>query len=141
MVRSDEAAPTMHSWDLSGRFVVLIDDEREIRDAMDKLLTKWGCDVVVADSLEDAIDQLNRAKASPDIILSDLRLQDSNSGIEAINSLRELFGDTIPGILITGDTAPEQIVMANNSGYELLQKPVQPVRLRSVIQHHLSDRR
>ena len=133
----DEAAAT-HSWDLSGRRVLVIDDEREILDAMQTLLSKWGCEVVVAVSLDNAVSELSEKKIAPDLILSDLRLSDTDTGIDVLDSLRRQFGESIPGILITGETAPEQIEAARNSGYILLQKPVQPARLRTVIQHHLS---
>ena len=128
-----------HRWDLSGRCIVVIDDERDILHAMDTLLSRWGCKVVVAESLQDAVDGLNKNKLTPDLILSDLRLKDDRTGIEAINSLRNQFGSSINGILITGETSPEQIKLAKESGYEVLQKPVKLIRLRTVIQHCLSD--
>lgn len=128
-----------HSWDLTGRCILVIDDEREILDAMQTLLSRWGCKVIVAESLQEAVDALNKNKIIPDLILSDLRLQSDMTGIETISNLRDRFGSSIPGILITGDTAPEQIKMAKENGYELLQKPVKPIRLRAVIHHYLSD--
>lgn len=138
LVQRETVTPT-HSWDLSGHRVLVIDDERGILDAMQALLSKWGCEVVTAESLTDAIAALARRKITPDVILSDLRLRDASTGIDAIDSLRKQFGASIPGILITGDTAPERIKMAKHSGYELLQKPVLPAHLRRVIQHYLAD--
>ena len=129
----------IHSWDLSGRFILVIDDEHDILDAMQTLLSRWGCDVVAAESLEDAIEVLNKNKVVPDLILSDLRLRNEMTGIEAINSLKKQFGASIGGILITGETSPEQIKLAKESGYEVLQKPVKPMLLRAVIHHYFSD--
>lgn len=139
MIRGREALQPAHGWDLNGRCIVVIDDESDIRNAMEKLLSRWGGSVVVAESLADAFDQLAEVAAVPDLILSDLRLRDGASGIDAIDSLRSRFGEGIPGILITGETAPEQIGRAKSSGYDLLQKPVQPVRLRSAIQRYLAE--
>lgn len=127
-----------HSWDLDGCKVLVIDDEREILQAMKTLLTKWGCHVFTADSLPAAIAILKAGDIKPELILSDLRLRDDSTGIEALDGIREYLGFSIPGILITGDTDPERIKLVKQSDYELLQKPVRPAHLRSVINHHLA---
>lgn len=133
-IRSAVSSSVLHSWDLTGRRLLVIDDEHEILDAMRALLGKWGCEVIAAESLEDALQQLNDACVVPELILSDLHLSNDNTGIQAIAHLRKKYGESIQALLITGDTAPEQIRIAKDSGFELLFKPVQPARLRGVIQ-------
>lgn len=137
LIARKQAAKT-HSWNLNGRHVLIIDDEHEILHAMKTLLSKWGCEAITADSLEDAINKLNEKKFVPELVLSDLRLRENNTGIEAIDGVREIFGDSIPGVLITGDTDPESLKIARQSDYELLQKPVRPAHLRTVIHHKLT---
>ena len=139
LVISENAAIVSHSWNLNGRCIVVIDDEHDILQAMQTILSKWGCNVVTAESLAEAVNELDKKNIVPEIVLSDLRLRDNKTGIEAIDSLREIFGTSLPGVLITGDTSPEKISLVEKSGYELLQKPVRPAHLRTVIFHHLSD--
>lgn len=131
-------APIVHSWNLTGRRILVIDDEHEILYAMETLLSKWGCEVVTADSLEEAIKKLAEREFLPELVLSDLRLRDNKTGVEAIDGIRETVGKSLPGILITGDTDQEQIKRVKQNDYELMQKPVRPAHLRSAIQHHLS---
>jgi hypothetical protein len=50
-----------------------------------------------------------------------------------IERLRNEYNDTIPGMLITGDTAPDRIKEAEASGYLLLHKPVPNEVLREAI--------
>jgi len=138
LLSSKQIAPVSHSWDLDGRRILVIDDEHEILHAMQTLLSKWGCDVITADSLADALEKLAGRNVVPELILSDLRLRDEKTGIAAMDKVREKFGSSIPGILITGDTDPEQLITAKQSDYKLLQKPVQPAHLRTIIHHHLS---
>lgn len=138
--RQDDVMPE-HGWDPRGGRVLVIDDELDILRAMDALLSKWGLEVVTAETLAEGLDKLREAGQAPDLILSDLRLRDSASGIDAIDTLRKVFGTNVPGILITGDTAPGQIRLAADSGYQLLQKPVRPIQLRSVIQQYLAAAR
>jgi signal transduction histidine kinase/ActR/RegA family two-component response regulator len=135
---ADRVPAVERRWDLTGRRALVIDDEAEILGAMRTLLGKWGIDVVTADSLSEAIKAMNERNVRPDLVLSDLRLRDGSTGIEAIDTLRDLYGQELPGILITGETAPEQLVAAKESGYKILQKPVRPAQLRSMLQHHLS---
>jgi len=40
-----------------------------------------------------------------------------------------LLGDTLPALLVTGDTAPERLRQAQASGIPLLNKPVSPGQL------------
>jgi len=138
LLQNKNAAAIMHRWDLDGSRVLVIDDEPEILIAMHTLLSKWGCETIAADSLDNAMQKLKEKHIVPDLVLSDLRLRDNKTGIEAIDAVRQIYGQSIPGILITGDTEPQRINIAKQSGYELLQKPVRPVHLRSVIQHYLT---
>jgi DNA-binding NtrC family response regulator len=116
---------------------VVIDDELQILDAMQAILSRWGCDVVIADSLGDAIEQLDTRGVIPEMVLSDMRLRDSRTGVEAIDGIRERYGAQIPGALITGESEALRIALSKQSGYEVLQKPVQPAHIRTTIFRHL----
>ena len=51
----------------------------------------------------------------------------------------EYNDDEIPGMLITGDTAPDRIKEAAESGLLLLHKPVPNSRLRASITHLMAN--
>lgn len=107
--------------------VLVIDDEETVRTGMLHLLRDWGCECEAAETIEEAL-ALARAHA-PDLVISDYRLREQRSGIEAIAALRELLGDALPALLITGDTAPDRLREALASGIPLLHKPVSPSQL------------
>lgn len=132
--------PLMHSWDLSGRRILVIDDDVEILDAMETLLGKWQCDVRVAADLGEALEALSKDDFKAELVLSDLRLRHGNSGITAINQLREQCGYPLAGVLITGDTDAEVLTMAAASDYEVLQKPLRPAQLRMMIHNALPEK-
>ena len=69
----------------------------------------------------------------PDLIISDCRLADGKSGVDAIESLRRVFDAPIPALLISGDTGLEQLREAKAAGYLLLRKPVSPMALRTTV--------
>jgi CheY-like chemotaxis protein len=74
------------------------------------------------------------------LLIVDYRLRRGASGIEVVGGLRSLAGTAIPVLVITGDTAPDRLREAQESGYPLLHKPVKPARLRGVMRQLLPSR-
>jgi CheY-like chemotaxis protein len=103
---------------------------------MRNLLEGWGYKVVAAGSCDELIQQLVNRPERPALIISDYRLRANENGIHVIERLRaEYNDDDIPGMLITGDTAPDRLKEAQDSGLLLLHKPVSNSRLRAAIGH------
>jgi two-component system, sensor histidine kinase len=119
--------------DVGGLLVLVLDNEREIRVALDALLSRWEAFPVAALSCDDAIERLEREDRLPDLLLSDFRLGDAENGIQAIQRIRSHFEEDIPALLITGDTAPQRSQEANAAGIPLLHKPLSPEKLRKAI--------
>jgi signal transduction histidine kinase/CheY-like chemotaxis protein len=132
--------PSLPAVDLAmTKFVVVIDDDPLVLDAMRGVLKSWGCSVLTAKSDRAALAALLREERAPDLIISDYRLGDERTGFEVIEDLRRSIGTDIPAFLISGDTAPERLREASASGYYLLHKPVLPMTLRSVVNQVLKD--
>ncbi len=121
--------------DLNGVKVLVIDDESAILDALTVLLEGWGCEVVAAESVEVARQLLQKQATPPDAILSDYRLREHITGVEAIKTIEAMYGKEIPALLITGDLAILQVAEESAQPYRVLQKPVQPARLRAFLKH------
>jgi signal transduction histidine kinase/CheY-like chemotaxis protein len=116
--------------------ILVIDDEAPIQSAMKSLLTDWGYQCIVAGSVEEMVQEIASCPDRPQLIISDYRLRGREDGIRAIEHLRgEYNDDEIPGMLITGDTAPDRLREAQESGLLLLHKPVPNSRLRAAITH------
>jgi len=125
--------------DLRGRQVLVLDDEISVLDAMRLLLEGWGCKVITTASPEEAEAHLASASTLPDLLIVDYRLRRHASGIETIARLRELAGAPIPALVVTGDTAPDRLREAQESGYPLLHKPVMPERLRTAMHQLIQE--
>jgi signal transduction histidine kinase len=129
-----EAIPEENKpWSIKGLEILLIEDDTEVLEATTILLEKWGCHVTAAVSSADALAKINGDAKNPDLVLSDFRLPDDANGVDAINDINEKLGIQVPAILITGDTQPERISMARNSGYKVLHKPLKPASIRVAI--------
>jgi signal transduction histidine kinase/CheY-like chemotaxis protein len=113
--------------------VVVIDDEKAIREGMSALLTDWGYEVLATGSANEAIRLLADYTTTPDLLICDLRLRDGENGIEAIERLRTEYNEHIPAMLITGDTASNRLSEAQTSELPVLHKPVPSGKLRATI--------
>jgi signal transduction histidine kinase/CheY-like chemotaxis protein len=131
-----EAAEMLDSGLSDTGLILVIDDERDVRLAMTALLQSWGVHFLIAASPEDAVEQLREQAASPSLIVSDYRLRDGVTGIEAIRMVRlACGGQDIPALLITGDTAPGRLEEIRTSGFPVLHKPVANAKLRVAIRN------
>lgn len=126
---------------LSGRVVLVIDDERDIRDGMVRVLGQAGARVVAAQSVSAAIESLHQAELVPECIVADFRLRDDLNGVQAVAQIRDEFNLTIPAVLVTGDTSPESLLFAQAGGLPVQHKPVSPAELRLSIWRELNQLR
>jgi signal transduction histidine kinase/CheY-like chemotaxis protein len=116
-----------------GKRIMVIDDDTLVLDGMRAILQGWGCQVATAVSGDAALARLKEDGARPDLIISDSRLADGETGLDAIARLRAAAGMPIPALVITGDTAPERLREASAAGFPLLHKPVSPMALRTAL--------
>lgn len=113
--------------------VLLIDDEESIRTGMRELLETWGYQVLTAGNITEACTEVRRHAGVIDLVISDLRLANREDGIHAIERVREAYGAPLPALLMTGDTSPEQVKRAHESGHRVLFKPVRTRDLHAVL--------
>jgi two-component system, sensor histidine kinase len=136
---SDVAAET--AGDGAG-LILVVDDEVAIQTAMKDLLEGWGFKAIIAGSCDELLARLADCPDRPGLIICDYRLRAHENGIHVIERLRSEYNDDdIPGMLITGDTAPDRLKEAQDSGMLLLHKPVANSRLRAAIIHLVREPR
>jgi CheY-like chemotaxis protein len=92
--------------------------------------------VIAVESDQDAVAKL---ASKPNLIISDYRLRNGRTGIDAIAHLRRAFDADIPAFLISGDILPERLQDAQKSGYQLLHKPLAPMSLRAIMSKFLQS--
>jgi two-component system, sensor histidine kinase len=133
--------PTWDAIDAArGKLVVVIDNDVRVLEGMGGLLRNFGCRVVTATTPEAALVAVSElgAAARPDLVISDFHLGDGQTGITAIAKLKEAYG-AVPAFVMSGDTAPERLREARESGHHLLHKPVQPIMLRAMVSRSLKS--
>lgn len=112
--------------DTTGGTVLIIDDDPAVADATAMFLDIVGFDAIVAAGADEACMLLAERKCRPDVIVCDFHLADGASGVGAIACVRETLQQSIPAVLITGDTsAAAADLSARIERCELLSKPVE----------------
>jgi CheY-like chemotaxis protein len=123
--------------DLSGRVIVVVEDEAAVLEGMRVLLEGWGAEVVAGASIRETMAGVEPLARAPDLIVADYGLRDGNVGTQAIAALRERFKSQIPAIIVSGSTTAAHVDEAKAIDAHLLLKPVMPAKLRTLIHFKL----
>jgi signal transduction histidine kinase/CheY-like chemotaxis protein len=123
----------------SSSTILVIEDDREQRIGMQMMLEGWGYRVIAAGSPEKALIAVRSAPRSPALVISDFRMPSRITGVETIAMIADILGRRIPGIILTGDTGPDRLREAKQSGCVLLHKPFAPERLRDEVRRAIGE--
>ena len=110
--------------------ILVVDDEQDIRDASERILTRMGFQVSKASRGDQALELFK--EKSPSIILLDLKMPGMD-GMEVLKQIRQM-DDSVLIIVITGYATLETAIEAMKRGaYDFISKPFEPEQLRIII--------
>lgn len=114
---------------LAGMRVLCLDNDIEILQGMQVLLSQWGVEVIPATTIDEAIVKM---ELKPHVLLVDYHLHDRLDGLDSLDTLRE-NARYLHGALLTADGSDELRNKARQRGYLVITKPLKPARLRSFL--------
>ena len=118
--------------------VLVVDDERSMRELLSITLRQAGYDVALAENGDAAIEQL-RAE-SFDLIVTDLRMHETD-GMAVLRAARELAPET-PVVVVTAYASTETAVEAMKLGaYDYVTKPFKLDEIRVTLGNALERKR
>jgi len=120
---------------LSGARVWVIDNDLAICQGMKTLLEGWDCQVVTAISADDLAAKVDVVNARVDLILADYHLDNDENGVDAVAIINRQRHRPAPVLMITANYTNELKQHIRELGYLLMNKPVKPLKLRSVLTH------
>lgn len=109
---------------LTGLRVLAIDDDEAVCLGMQSLLQSWGCLCSTAPCAQTVLAGPAAWRSPPDLIITDFRLRDGETGKDVLEKLRRHWHQPVPAIILTGDTSPQRLRDAQSTGALLLHKPV-----------------
>lgn len=113
--------------------VMIVENDADELHAMTRKLENWGASVLAAGSTAEAVALMQEIGTPPDILLADYQLDDEDTGIDTIRTLRALAGEEIPAVIISANRQRELFQLGQEMSFSVLNKPVQLVRLRALI--------
>ncbi len=110
--------------------ILVVDDERSMREFLGIMLTRDGYDVVVAENGTQAMAALRQRPF--DLLISDIRMPDC-SGIEVLRDAKGVQAD-LPGILMTAFSSTQTAIEALRTGaLDYISKPFDIDEMKRVI--------
>ena len=119
--------------------ILLIEDDAELSDLLDMLLTDEGHDVTTAPDGIVALEMVTKGQIQPNLIIADYNLPNGLNGLQLTAKLREKLGNDIPVIILTGDISTDTFRNIANSNCAQLNKPVKVTQLTHIIQQSLGS--
>jgi CheY-like chemotaxis protein/two-component sensor histidine kinase len=134
MIRSNPNTPDMTVRNLNGVDALVVDDDRDNRELIKRILNDCGATVRLAASARDAFAQFR--EAMPNLLISDLGMPDVD-GFELLDWVRHLSkeeGSQVPAIALTAFARSEDRLRALEAGFSAhISKPVEPSELIATV--------
>jgi DNA-binding NtrC family response regulator len=124
---------------LEGIQILCVDDDREILNATQTVLERWGAHVTC---LQDAnlFDELTEDEQGFDVVLMDYQLNDGHKGLDLLKNYQHK-DDSFLGVIVTAEQDPQLEEETLLLGFKYLAKPVEPAKLRATLQSAFIDRK
>ncbi len=114
--------------------IIIVEDDTEVRDLLEQLLTESGQRVRKAANGEAALALVAKGAIRPDLIVADYNLPGALDGLGVIRDIRELLDHPVPAIILTGDISSAAQTRIAASNCTLLSKPVNAKELTAAIE-------
>ncbi|HTM26950.1 MAG TPA: ATP-binding protein [Vicinamibacterales bacterium] len=134
----DEARPTPKAPDLSGRLVLVVDDDAATRELMMAMLNRTGARVLAASTAREALEQLDAIV--PTLIVADVGMPEQD-GLSLVRRLRGRPADRggkVPVVALSAYARAEDRAAALAAGFDaFVAKPAVPSELLATISETL----
>jgi DNA-binding NtrC family response regulator len=122
---------------MSAAYILVVDDEPDIRGLVQEILEDEGYEVSIAENAEEA--RRARRARRPDMILLDIWMPDTD-GITLLKEWVGNSGQDTPVIMMSGHGTVETAVEATRLGaYDFLEKPLSTAKLLLTVRHGLEN--
>lgn len=117
---------------------LVVDDDPLVTSAWENLISLWGINVRCAASAEEAFAIIDDGFI-PSAVLCDQRLRSGESGFDILKALFERLPE-MSGAMVSGEFDSPVLLQAEQEGYLVLRKPLEPFKLYALLTHWLCDR-
>jgi len=121
-----------------GGSILVVEDDPDVRELVEFLLTSEGHQVMSAVDGHEAIELVAEGKMDPTLVLADFNLPKGMNGLQLAARLREKLGHQVPVIILTGDISTATMLDIDRQHCVQLSKPVKLQQMMQAIQRQLA---
>jgi two-component system response regulator PilR (NtrC family) len=118
--------------------LLIVDDERSMREFLDILLTREGYEVNLASSGEEASEVLKTRKF--DLVVTDIKMKGID-GIDVLRKAKELSPDSVVVIISAFATAETAVEAMKEGAYDYIPKPFKVREFKRIVREALQSRK
>lgn len=131
---ADTAAAQFQPVDLRGVRVLVVDDQPDACELVERVLEECGAWVASATSGQGALERLSEAR--PDVLLTDIAMPEMD-GYELLRRVRSVADpglQRVPAVAMTAFARPEDRLRALQAGFQVhVAKPLEPSELVATV--------
>lgn len=136
LIEVEKVSDVVDRWEaspFSGKYAIVIDDERPIAEAMLATAMAWDINADAASSIEELKQLIAKLDRAPDLVLTDYTLSPTETGLMALEIIEEHFDKPVSAIVISGEKDPEILKEIEYYGCHFLPKPVDLTLLKEKV--------
>ncbi|WP_455377693.1 sigma-54-dependent transcriptional regulator [Petrachloros mirabilis] len=118
--------------------ILVVDDEKSLREVMSIMLKRAGYAVTEASDGEEAIGQVN--KEIYDLVITDLRMPKAD-GMDVLKAVKAASPETVVLVVSAFATADSAVEAMKHGAYDYLTKPFQVDEVQLIVRNALEKRR
>ena len=117
--------------------ILIVDDERIVRESLLHWFEEDGYDVEAAEDGEIALKMFDKSKY--DLLLVDMKMP-GISGLELLKKVKEIDKETIVILITAFASVPSAITALKDGAYDYVTKPVDPDELAHLVKKALEQK-
>src|ERR1700683_4301548 len=119
--------------------LLIVDDEKNIRESLTNFLTGCGHQVTDAESSREALEIRANAQGQVDLVLTDFRMAEMN-GLELLKAIKEQYPDITVILMTAYGTIDDAVAVMKAGAYDYLTKPFSVDQIQHVVERVLEVR-
>ena len=118
--------------------ILVVDDERSMREFLDIMLSKEGYRVSLADNGEEACELLDKEEF--DLLITDIRMKDVD-GIGVLKKAKSVWPETVVAMISAFATADTAVDAMREGAYDYIPKPFKVRDFKKIVKEALRSRK
>ena len=118
--------------------ILVVDDERSMRDFLDIMLSKEGYQVSLAENGEEACELLEKEEF--DLLITDIRMKDID-GIGVLKKAKSVMPDIVVVMISAFATADTAVDAMREGAYDYIPKPFKVNDFKRIVREALASRK